>query len=328
MHHKSSLSPVTIEQVKHKAIRVDLCCDFCHEPFSVLKSRIENSARKGKPVRFCSRECKDLGHAQYFDQKRKTYLVAGEKKCTICGETKPLTAFRKGYGHPDTLQSSCQACQGRGHRQRYWRNPDASRAYARVNARNHQEAIKARGKRWYAENRDKQIAWYREYNEKRREQQREYNRQRRASWTPEQRKEKYSQWNQQARDSGRLARWQDANAEKLKSYKKLWLKACHRKNADKENLRRARKLMATIGEVNRGDIINRWGKQCYICDRPLQSSEIHIDHIYPLARGGAHTESNLRPCCQPCNSRKGARTPEELEEIIPDMAKRVKAHLV
>lgn len=33
----------------------------------------------------------------------------------------------------------------------------------------------------------------------------------------------------------------------------------------------------------------------------------HIDHVIPLARGGADSEENLQLLCRPCNLRKGAR---------------------
>lgn len=35
------------------------------------------------------------------------------------------------------------------------------------------------------------------------------------------------------------------------------------------------------------------------------------DHVVPRSRGGTNEPANLVPACRPCNSSKGARTPEE-----------------
>ena len=36
-----------------------------------------------------------------------------------------------------------------------------------------------------------------------------------------------------------------------------------------------------------------------------------IDHVYPLAKGGAHTPGNLVVACAPCNRLKGNLLPHE-----------------
>lgn len=47
---------------------------------------------------------------------------------------------------------------------------------------------------------------------------------------------------------------------------------------------------------------------CWICGCDL-SEGLHIDHVKPLSKGGAHMLSNLRPACPTCNIRKGATWP-------------------
>lgn len=50
---------------------------------------------------------------------------------------------------------------------------------------------------------------------------------------------------------------------------------------------------------------------CAYCGK-VSRSGLTRDHIVPLSRGGRDTWSNCCTCCIVCNSRKGARLPEEL----------------
>jgi 5-methylcytosine-specific restriction endonuclease McrA len=54
----------------------------------------------------------------------------------------------------------------------------------------------------------------------------------------------------------------------------------------------------------------RAGEICEYCRLPQSSQEAayHIDHIQPLARGGATTAANLALACVTCSLRKAART--------------------
>lgn len=48
-----------------------------------------------------------------------------------------------------------------------------------------------------------------------------------------------------------------------------------------------------------------YGNRCWMCG----AEGTVVDHVKPLAKGGAHILANLRPACQGCNSRKQARWP-------------------
>ncbi|WP_246207809.1 HNH endonuclease [Tsukamurella spumae] len=49
---------------------------------------------------------------------------------------------------------------------------------------------------------------------------------------------------------------------------------------------------------------------CWICHEPFTAALPRtVDHVKPIARGGADMLSNLRPACKPCNSRKNDRWP-------------------
>ena len=47
--------------------------------------------------------------------------------------------------------------------------------------------------------------------------------------------------------------------------------------------------------------IDYYGGRCYICGAEDADT---IDHVKPIAKGGAHIPANLRPACLSCNSSK------------------------
>lgn len=55
-------------------------------------------------------------------------------------------------------------------------------------------------------------------------------------------------------------------------------------------------------------VVATHGGMCVYCGCVPADS---LDHVIPRSRGGADHPSNLVPACRPCNSSKGARTPEE-----------------
>ena len=65
---------------------------------------------------------------------------------------------------------------------------------------------------------------------------------------------------------------------------------------------------ALYGTPDERDMSKKRDKEhCRYCGR--RSS--HLDHVFPVSRGGAPDSENLVCACYPCGSRKGDRTPEE-----------------
>ena len=66
---------------------------------------------------------------------------------------------------------------------------------------------------------------------------------------------------------------------------------------------------------------SRWWQQktasgiCHYCGRKVAHSELTMDHLVPLARGGRSTRQNLVPCCKSCNNLKKSMLPLEWEEF-------------
>src|SRR5256885_504516 len=63
---------------------------------------------------------------------------------------------------------------------------------------------------------------------------------------------------------------------------------------------------------------SQWWKQklaegvCHYCEKKFPKEVLTMDHVVPVARGGASTKGNVVVCCKECNSKKKLKTPAEL----------------
>jgi 5-methylcytosine-specific restriction protein A len=53
---------------------------------------------------------------------------------------------------------------------------------------------------------------------------------------------------------------------------------------------------------------------CHYCGHRFHPSQLTMDHVVPIIRGGRSSKSNCVPCCKPCNTRKGYRLPLEMQD--------------
>lgn len=54
---------------------------------------------------------------------------------------------------------------------------------------------------------------------------------------------------------------------------------------------------------------NQLGKGiCSHCGQRFHPSELTMDHLLPIARGGQSVKNNVVPSCKPCNTEKGYKT--------------------
>lgn len=65
--------------------------------------------------------------------------------------------------------------------------------------------------------------------------------------------------------------------------------------------------------LSRQNIFRRDRYQCQYCG---QHSDLTLDHVFPKSRGGRDTWKNLVTACNPCNNRKGDRTPDEADMTL------------
>lgn len=62
------------------------------------------------------------------------------------------------------------------------------------------------------------------------------------------------------------------------------------------------------GTVRR-DVYRQCFGRCAYCGRSLRRHGFHVDHRWPLSKGGTNRRGNLQPLCARCNLRKGDRIP-------------------
>jgi 5-methylcytosine-specific restriction endonuclease McrA len=63
-------------------------------------------------------------------------------------------------------------------------------------------------------------------------------------------------------------------------------------------------LRITIPQSVKNYVFQRDNYQCQSCGKTNQETQLNIDHIIPLAKGGSNDISNLQTLCQQCNQKK------------------------
>jgi 5-methylcytosine-specific restriction endonuclease McrA len=192
--------------------------------------------------------------------------------------------------HRDAIRERARVCaKKRANKQRAWlrsklsENPEYQREIHR---------------RWKERNTDRdkerQRRWRLAHSEQEKARQREYQRKKRAT-NPVPVEQK------RASDKRYYERLK-ANPARLELVKP--------KRRAQNNSRRARKLQAFVERVDPAEIYRRDAGVCGICEKPVSESEKwHVDHVVPLARGGAHSYDNCQLAHARCNQSKNATIP-------------------
>lgn len=202
-------------------------------------------------------------------------MQEASKHCRKCDTTKPSREFGACNRNRDGLQSWCRRCRSahgaanRDKRQKY------IRAYT---AANH-ERLSAEWRAYYVANREKRLAYLRSYY--------------RAN-----------------RDglAQKMREYRVANRDALAAYYTEWRAANQDKRAECERRRTARRWAAQVVSFTVEQLASRlayYGHRCWMCGAAADA----VDHVKPLAKGGAHMLANLRPACKRCNSTKKDKWP-------------------
>lgn len=235
------------------------------------------------------------------------------KRCTSCGQEKPVSEFYKKHGLP---KSQCKQCERaymaeyralnkeklaeqlqryreanrekvrRWNRASYRRNGDTRRASARRYYREHSEEIIEKVKQWREENLEDRMAYEAEYREAHKAEIAEYHRKTRARQRELERQH---------------------YAENPEVYKRI----AHRRAA------RMRSRPGDFTEEQWLTLCSFFSDRCPRCGRKVRL--LTIDHIVPISwEGSSNYITNIQPLCGRCNSKKGDRSdtdyrPEEVQ---------------
>jgi len=194
------------------------------------------------------------------------------KLCPKCGELLTAEAYHRDGAKKDGLYTICKEC----------------RKFSSV------DVVKKRAsdRSYYYRNRDvirrKQKLWKDEHREEIRVQ-RELSR------------DKYN---------AATRRWKAINKERVSRYNKRYRKDHPEISVHHEALRRIR-LGAVQSPVDIKKICKAYEMICYLCEKPIDEGDLHMDHIVPIVKGGIHTEENLAPTHSQCNLSKHIKSLEE-----------------
>jgi 5-methylcytosine-specific restriction endonuclease McrA len=227
---------------------------------------------------------------------------------------------------------------------------ESRRAYARKKSAEyrklHPEKIKDYNKRYYDENREKEVARVRAKREANPEKAREETRLSVARWraaNPERSRESVREWQsknpekvrelarasskrrrsanpeifkQKGREYARKKRasLSEPELEILREKNRQYLRNHPEKAVAYTKRRRAAKKGAFIGPMwTLLELAQRDSWRCHICGLQVTRSDWSEDHLIPLSKGGPHTFTNVALAHRVCNSKRGTgRLPAQL----------------
>lgn len=105
--------------------------------------------------------------------------------------------------------------------------------------------------------------------------------------------------------------WAHAKGWLMAGDTRLTLEIRPEKRAIYEQNRRAKKR-ANGGRLSPGLKGRLYASQkgaCACCRAGFTLGDLHLDHVMPLSKGGAHADNNMQLLCQPCNQSKYAKHP-------------------
>lgn len=223
------------------------------------------------------------------------------KTCTTCKNLLSLDCFSPDKRATDGKQSRCRKCARSKKNQAYHADPEKSKEKGRAYYRENSEKVNASNAKSRAKHRDVILERKRDY----------YGR---VKTDPE--------W-QAARKEERAANkeakkeydkdYREKNAEKCNAQSKKWKAANREKRRSiAKSYKARRKAIEKDGDPTA--VIHEWEmsapKVCHWCAKDC-ADNYHVDHYYPLSKGGKHEVSNLVIACPPCNLKKNSKLPEE-----------------
>lgn len=153
------------------------------------------------------------------------------------------------------------------------------REYARAWYRKHSERMKEKYRDSYAHHLDEQ-------------RERSRNKMRRLLSTPQ----------GKALHAERARRWRKNHPDEAREYR-LRYESAH-PHQTRARWAKRRHQIRSMPAIDYRTIVDEQGLFCRICSEFIEPRQLHIDHIYPIVRGGKHERDNLQVAHARCNLRK------------------------
>lgn len=221
------------------------------------------------------------------------------KKCSKCGEDKPLDMFSKYKSSKDGLQSQCKGCVSQYNRDRYRKNKQDSE----VKAPSYkacpvcEKVLPASAFHASIASKDR-LSWScRECRNARARVRRNNDIENSRRRCREGQRKAYSTEEGKVRLRNNAYRWAKRNPEKAKAIQ-------HNRRAE------------SVGKLDPEKWKNRldyYGGKCVYCNT---ENDITIEHRIPISRGGTNLPANLVPACKSCNCKKGTKTETEFKLFL------------
>lgn len=114
-----------------------------------------------------------------------------------------------------------------------------------------------------------------------------------------------------------VAAWKVSHREAFRETNRKYRETHRSQRLEYDQQRSARKRGQTPQLIDRAAIYSRDGGQCQLCGLPVLPKNRSLDHVVPLALGGAHTPENVQLAHLLCNQRKGKRSTLSLRPDRP-----------
>lgn len=204
------------------------------------------------------------------------------KRCSKCGEVKPISEFHIRDRNKGSYVSRCKDCKKHYRKQYYEDNREKENKNSKRYNKEHSEEISTQKKQWYQEHKEDIRAYNKNYYKNNRDNELKRSKERRKNY-PEY-----------------LAKYQREYRQTLKG------KLAH---GNFEHYRRIKKNTTPkkhhITEIQWQKILENQDNKCIMCGVGFTDENIPtIDHIMPLSKGGEHTSANIQALCKSCNSSK------------------------
>lgn len=118
-------------------------------------------------------------------------------------------------------------------------------------------------------------------------------------------------------ERARVAAWAAAHREEVNARTAAYHAAHPEQNRAHTRNRRAR-LRCAPGTHTAADVAAQYLRQhgrCYWCGAKV-AKEYHVDHVFPVTKGGSNGPDNLVVTCPTCNLSKAARLPHEFSDRL------------